>query len=111
MLAALADPALAPPPPPPPCLGPGVLRAADQAAGTLFPQGRVNVDGARGWFDDVVGRGFVLYALDAKPDDLLPADLRDSLTGLDVRFAEVTEAMDVDGSSASSSRRCRPDWT
>jgi 3-(3-hydroxy-phenyl)propionate hydroxylase len=46
----------------------GILSAdsnpANQVAGTLGPQGTVEVDGQVGRFDDVVGRGFVLLGWD-----------------------------------------------
>jgi len=61
MMAAIADPALAPPPPSPPRLGPGLIRNGDPRAGLLSIQSRVEYRGRTGLFDDVIGRGwFVL---------------------------------------------------
>ncbi len=61
--AALSGP-IAPPPPPP--LGPGVLLEGDPHAGHLGVQGTwPGDDGAR--FDDVVGRGWVLYERSGDP--------------------------------------------
>jgi len=61
MMAAIADPSLAPAAPPPPRLGPGVARSGDPQAGLLSIQSRVEYRGHAGLFDDVVGRGwFVL---------------------------------------------------
>ena len=97
MLAAAAHPELAPPPPPEARLGPGTLAGDDPTAGTLFPQGRVRVNGVTGRCDDVVGRGFVLYARDADPHDLLDDAARSTLTALGGRCAHVTDAMDVGG--------------
>lgn len=58
MLAAKADPSLAPPPPPPPHLGDGVKGSHEQA-GFAAIQGFVTAGGQRGRFDDVVGRGWI----------------------------------------------------
>ena len=67
MTAALASGAQATPPPAP-TIGPGVLRADDPHAGKLFPQGRVRTaDGREGWFDDVVGGGWVLIGRNMDP--------------------------------------------
>jgi hypothetical protein len=61
--AALSGP-IAPPPPPP--LGPGVLLDGDPHAGHLGVQGSWPTDGDLR-FDDVVGRGWVLYERSGAP--------------------------------------------
>lgn len=75
MLAAIADPSLAPPAPPPPALGPGNW-IASPGASLLSRQGRVAWDGRRGRFDDFVPRGWHLIGLDHRPGADLPADVR-----------------------------------
>lgn len=95
MLAVAADPALAPPPPPEPQLGPGTLLTDDATAGTLFPQGVVTVDGVSGRFDDVVGRGFILYVLGSDPDIAIGQGESDDLEALGGRTVAVTAEMDT----------------
>jgi 2-polyprenyl-6-methoxyphenol hydroxylase-like FAD-dependent oxidoreductase len=56
---------IAPPPLPP--LGPGLLAVGDPAAGSLSPQGVVEIAGRRGRLDDLAGWRWVLLGLDADP--------------------------------------------
>lgn len=68
-------------------------------AGELVPQGRVSVGGAPGdWFDDTVGRGFVLLT-DRPAATLLDAEQRAFLAALDTRIVHVVPA----GTAASDS--------
>jgi flavoprotein hydroxylase len=53
--------------PPPPGIGPGIVRARDPQAGTLFPQCRVQAGGDVGLFDDVVGGGWTLLSCERDP--------------------------------------------
>jgi hypothetical protein len=68
MQAELSDPAAAPVEPPHPRLGePSITEAHDDLAGRLSVQGRVEVDGVFGLFDDVVGGAWQLIGLDTDP--------------------------------------------
>lgn len=103
MTAALASGAQATPPPAP-TIGPGVLRPDDPHAGKLVPQGRVRTaDGREGWFDDVVGGGWVLLGRDGDPLAHLDHDSATWLRELGVVAAHVgTDApvIDLDGTYA-----------
>jgi len=74
-------------PPPPvefPALAGGVVNRPpgdhpDPLAGSLGVQGRVAVDGRKGLFDDVVGRGWALIAAGGDPLEPLDDDLRATL--------------------------------
>jgi 2-polyprenyl-6-methoxyphenol hydroxylase-like FAD-dependent oxidoreductase len=82
-----------------PLLGPGLSPDAP-LAGTLSPQGVVAKGGHEGRFDDIVGRGFVVIALDADPATALGDDARRGLAALDALIVGVGEAQalrDVDG--------------
>jgi len=91
-----------PPPPELPTITGGVVhRQPDGAvvlpAGTLVPQGRVTAGGRTGWFDDVVGRGFVLVATGAVADTLTD-EQRQFLDQLGCRTARIgTDVLDEDG--------------
>jgi 2-polyprenyl-6-methoxyphenol hydroxylase-like FAD-dependent oxidoreductase len=66
----------APPPPPMPGLVDGVLHCGSdgaplQAAGQLSVQGRVQVEGKAGRFDDVIGQGWALLAKGGDPANVL----------------------------------------
>ncbi len=74
MLAAMADPSLAPPAPPPPALGPGNW-VASPGASLLSRQGRVSVNGRHGRFDAFAPGGWRLIGLDHRPGADLPAAL------------------------------------
>lgn len=75
MIAAAASGQQMPPPAALP-IGPGLQRAGDATAGQLFPQGRVRRGDASGLFDDVVGRGWTLLAVDADPLAHLDAEAK-----------------------------------
>jgi flavoprotein hydroxylase len=100
MTAALASGVQATPPPAP-AIGPGALRAGDPHAGKLFPQGRVRTaDGREGWFDDVVGGGWVLVAADGDPLAALDEASARFLRGLGVVAVHVgpeAPVRDLDG--------------
>ncbi|MET9969195.1 bifunctional 3-(3-hydroxy-phenyl)propionate/3-hydroxycinnamic acid hydroxylase [Streptomyces sp. NPDC006356] len=57
-------------------------------AGVLTPQGRVACDGRAGWFDEVVGKGFVLITTE-DPADLLSDAEREFLDALGTRLVRV----------------------
>jgi 2-polyprenyl-6-methoxyphenol hydroxylase-like FAD-dependent oxidoreductase len=68
LLSVAADSSAPPAEPPPPDLGPGIHDGPGGAAGSLFPQGRVNGT----LLEDELDPGFVLYALaPGNPLDLL----------------------------------------
>lgn len=68
MQAELSDPAAVLVEPPHPRLGdPSITEAGDDRAGRLSVQARVEVDGAVGLFDDVVGGAWQLIGLDVDP--------------------------------------------
>jgi 3-(3-hydroxy-phenyl)propionate hydroxylase/flavoprotein hydroxylase len=104
MLAALADPSLAPPPPPPWRLGPSdLLRRDDPNAGLLSVQGVVRQGDRIGLFDDVVGRGFMLVSSSADPCDSLGPEALAFWRGVHGRSAHVSPqgpVVDVDGAYA-----------
>ncbi len=92
-----------PPPPPFPTITDGVVhRDADGAvaalAGTLAPQGTVEVDGRQGRFDDVVGRGFSIVGASDPRAVLDPAQLEflDQLGALIATIAPGSPASVVD---------------
>lgn len=96
----------APPPPPFPIIGAGVVHHGPDGrpsalAGTLVPQGVVSRDGAKGLFDDVVGRGFSLVT-EADPKSVLDAAQLEFLERLDVTTAVLgRDIEDVDGTYAA----------
>ena len=99
LLAVAADPAIPPIEPPAPALGPGIHEGAEAgdspaAAGQLFPQARVCLDGGDQLLEDAIGGGFVLYALDVDPERLLDAAGSDYLRTLGASFVNVTESLD-----------------
>lgn len=87
MMAAIADPGLAPPPPPAPRLGKGVTGSHPEA-GVLSVQGRVTADGVSGRFDDVLGHGWTVLG---RPGALasLGAEMREWAAVYDMRLVEV----------------------
>lgn len=91
-------------PPPAPGIGAGALAAGDPHAGRLFPQGRVRTPaGTEGWFDDVVGRGFVLASANGDPLAALDAETRAWFAAIGGIAADVGPdgpLHDVDGSYA-----------
>ncbi|WP_435588088.1 bifunctional 3-(3-hydroxy-phenyl)propionate/3-hydroxycinnamic acid hydroxylase [Micromonospora aurantiaca (nom. illeg.)] len=79
----------------------GILHSGCEAAGAPMPQGRVEVDGRAGLFDEVVGTGFVLLCAE-DPDDLLDADARAFLDALGTRVVQIVPAgAPVPGSGAA----------
>ena len=77
LLSVAADPTAPPVEPPAPNLGPGIHEGAQgaggqEAAGSLFPQGRTGPGGRL--MEDTLSPGFALYALDADPRQLLDDD-------------------------------------
>ena len=82
---------------------PGADGAPDPLAGRLSVQGRVDAStGAKGCFDDVVGRGFALIAADGDPLEQLDDEQRDALDALDATVASLDptrarRSRDVDG--------------
>ncbi|MEU5365593.1 bifunctional 3-(3-hydroxy-phenyl)propionate/3-hydroxycinnamic acid hydroxylase [Streptomyces sp. NPDC005925] len=65
--------------------------AVESPVGAVVPQGRVSRQGLSecGWFDDVVGRGFVLLTTDDEPHAALDADRFAFLTGLDTHVVRL----------------------
>ncbi len=77
LLSVAADPTMPPVEPPAPNLGPGIHEGAQgaggqEAAGSLFPQGRTGSGGQL--MEDTLSPGFALYALSADPRELLDDD-------------------------------------
>jgi 3-(3-hydroxy-phenyl)propionate hydroxylase len=97
----------APPPVEFPPLNDGVISqvatgSQDPLAGSLGVQGRVAVDGREGFFDDIVGRGWTLIAVDGDPLESLDGAGRDVLDALDATVASLDPAApggvaDLDG--------------
>jgi 2-polyprenyl-6-methoxyphenol hydroxylase-like FAD-dependent oxidoreductase len=96
MLAARADPSLAPPPPPPWRLGPGLWNADDPLGGLLAVQGEVEHEGRRGLMDDLLGTGFLLLAPGGDPQEALGEDRRERWARIDGRSAHVAPGAEVD---------------
>ncbi len=100
MLAALRDPDAATVEPPHPRLGdPSITEPGDESAGRLSVQGRVEVGGALGLFDDLVGGRWQLIGLDSLAS--IPRDLRvwfDGLGGTVTVVSDDGAVRDVDGS-------------
>jgi flavoprotein hydroxylase len=78
---------------PTPKLGPGIHDAAGYdgggAAGSLFPQAHVSVDGRTCLLEDTIEGGFALYALDADPAGLLGTAELDYLDTLGCALVEI----------------------
>ncbi|HEX4466665.1 MAG TPA: bifunctional 3-(3-hydroxy-phenyl)propionate/3-hydroxycinnamic acid hydroxylase [Solirubrobacteraceae bacterium] len=94
------------PEPPAPSLGPGIRDhaageepAGADAAGSLFPQGRVAIDGTVGLLEDRLSppSGFVIYAFGAEPETLLDAAEAAAIGTLGCSFVRVDPAEDIDG--------------
>jgi 3-(3-hydroxy-phenyl)propionate hydroxylase len=102
MLAELRDPDAVTVEPPQPRLGePSITEEADDNAGRLSVQGRVEVDGVLGLYDDVVGGTFELIGLDIDPSAGLPAELAAWFISIGGEASEVSAEgaiRDVDGS-------------
>jgi hypothetical protein len=98
MLAAVADPSAASIELPSPRLGPGVHDGAGgDAAGCLFPQAHVELNGTRCLLDEATGTGFVLLALDADPAALLGEDETRYLREIGAALVRIDAASDPDG--------------
>ena len=90
-------------PPPSPRIGPGCYDSACLAGGGLFVQGRVEQDGRRGLFDDVVGGGFALVSTHGDPAQALTAQQRAffaSLGGVTAHVSRTGALRDADGAYA-----------
>jgi 2-polyprenyl-6-methoxyphenol hydroxylase-like FAD-dependent oxidoreductase len=96
LLAVAADPAAPPIEPPAPNLGPGVHDGRGRgAAGELFPQARVQIDGEAQLLEDTTdGSGFTLYALDDDPTSLLDDASIDYLQELGASFVPIERDLD-----------------
>ncbi|HZZ10992.1 MAG TPA: bifunctional 3-(3-hydroxy-phenyl)propionate/3-hydroxycinnamic acid hydroxylase [Paraburkholderia sp.] len=79
MLAAQATPGFLPPEAPRPRLGAGLYEAETPGSGWLTPQGRVEINGRLGLFDDVFGAGFALIAKNKAVLDALSLTNRQAL--------------------------------
>lgn len=90
MMAAIADPTLAPPAPPPPRLGPGIFADGNAAAGTLSILSRIEHQERVGLFDDVLGRGW--FVLTTASAETLPAGAQQVLDRLGGRLLRVDPA-------------------
>ncbi len=95
LLSVVADPTAPPVEPPAPHLGPGIHEGAQctggqEAAGSLFPQGRTGPAGQL--MEDTLSPGFALYALDARPLELLDDDTRAYLGELGCALVALEES-------------------
>lgn len=70
-------------------LGPGVGVEEDAHVGELAHQGRVEMGGRTGRFDDVVGRGWILIGLDQNPWEALTPEQQEALHRLDAKSVRV----------------------
>jgi 2-polyprenyl-6-methoxyphenol hydroxylase-like FAD-dependent oxidoreductase len=86
--------------PPPPVLGAGIREDGDgdgaSAAGTLFPQARVSIDGRMALLDDEIAGGFALYTFGASTNAVLDAEELDYARELPISLVEITAEMDVE---------------
>jgi 2-polyprenyl-6-methoxyphenol hydroxylase-like FAD-dependent oxidoreductase len=98
MLAAARDAAAPAIELPSPRLGPG-LRDGDEvaAAGTLFPQAHVVIDGRRCLLDDATGVGFVLLCSGAHPAALLDSEGAGLLQRIGATLVKIDSASDCEG--------------
>lgn len=85
-----------PPMPPMPGLVDGILYRDENGqlkenAGKLSLQSAVKFNGNEGLFDNVVGRGFILYTFDENIENYLTAEQKKALKALDVKIAILTE--------------------
>lgn len=81
--ALLNDPAAATVEPPQPRLGmPSITASGDGSAGRLSIQGRVELNGVTGLFDDVVGGSWQLISLDTNALQHVPEELADWFAGI-----------------------------
>jgi 2-polyprenyl-6-methoxyphenol hydroxylase-like FAD-dependent oxidoreductase len=121
MLAELEDPDAITVEPPQPRLGePSISVAGDENAGRLSIQGRVEVEGVVGLFDDLVGGDWQLISQGFDPLRDVPEELADWFAGLGGTSTAVSadgRVRDIDGTYASwfAARHCsvvlaRPDF-
>jgi len=105
MLAELADPAALTVEPPHPRLGqPSITAEGDSNAGRLSVQGRIEVDGAVGLFDDLVGGEWELIGLGFDPLADVPRELASWFLGVGGTSTAITadgRAQDIDGTYAA----------
>jgi len=105
MLAELADSAALTVEPPHPRLGhPSITLDGDDTAGRLSVQGRIEVDGLAGLFDDLAGGGWELIALGVDPLAAVPPDLAEWFAGIGgtaTAIAADGRVRDLDGTYAS----------
>jgi hypothetical protein len=95
MLAAMADPTLAPPPPPPPSLAAGSI-GTHPFAGHLSHQYRVTKDGITDFFDHVMGYGWSIVSKAGSPAEQLSAENLAWARENGVIFASVGQGDGVD---------------
>ena len=100
LLAVAANSTTPPIEPPPSNLGPGIHEGPasggeSNAAGSLFPQAEVSVEGRVCLLEDALDGGFVLYALDTDPLGLLDADTAAYLRELKASLVEINEKLDL----------------
>lgn len=85
-------------------LGPGLWDENDPRAGYLGIQGQVERDGAKGFFDQIVGHdAFVLLSRSQDPLGSLPDELIDAwrrLGGISAHFGPESQLEDLDGTYA-----------
>jgi 3-(3-hydroxy-phenyl)propionate hydroxylase len=87
-------------------LGPGIWCEDTATAGELSPQGMVQFDGREGRFDQVMGQGWMVLAVDRPTDGLLSAPHDAALNKLGGRLISVGQTgCDVDSLDATYS-----DW-
>jgi 2-polyprenyl-6-methoxyphenol hydroxylase-like FAD-dependent oxidoreductase len=115
LLGVVADPTVPPVEPPPPDLGPGLHDGGAGAAGAVFPQGRLLVNGRHELLEDAFGGGFALYALDGDPGELLDGPAREFLSQLGCALVDLTRSEDPIYHEWFSARGCsatlvRPDF-
>jgi 2-polyprenyl-6-methoxyphenol hydroxylase-like FAD-dependent oxidoreductase len=102
LLALAADPSAPAIEPPAPILGPGIRdepapgAAERSAAGTLFPQARVALDGRTPLLEDATGGGFALYTLGADPASLLGEEEIAFARSLDTSLVQITAEIDLE---------------
>ena len=101
MLAELSDPSAITVEPPLPRLGrPSITADGNPDAGTLSIQGRVEVDGRAGLFDDLIDGYWQLIALDGDPLEHVPVHLREwfaSIGGTATTLSADGHVRDIDG--------------
>lgn len=73
-------------------LGPGVWSPKTPAAGELSTQGVVTHNGKTGLFDQVVGQGWFVIAVNASTEDLLSTTQRTTFDKLDGRVVEISDS-------------------